>query len=219
MELVHFSIETRGVTWGFPILRPDRPPCASLATLSCLKLRGLEWWSRVAPCLGPKLGKKTGQMTHFHPFPSISPRFGYPKSFGATLWSGLWKLAGSIGSHGFPWVPLGSHGSSARNCWVTDEPNWKVWRFHRAPLPYTYTVGTWFRNEGHRHNQPSLCRCESQSFNIFHHHTDLDTPCVFIHAIAFCLDIRRCPKMGVPQVTMDLNTKMNLKKNKWPILE
>jgi hypothetical protein len=22
------------------------------------------------------------------------------------------------------------------------EPNWKVWRFHRAPLPYTYTVGT-----------------------------------------------------------------------------
>ena len=48
-------------------------------------------------------------MTHFHPFPSISPRFGYPKSFGATLWSGLWKLAGSIGpmgSHGFPWVPM-----------------------------------------------------------------------------------------------------------------
>ena len=87
-----------------------------------------------------------------------------------------------MGSHGFPWVPLGSHGSSARNCWVTDEPNWKVWRFHRAPLPYTYTVGTWFRNEGHRHNQPSLCRCESQSFNIFHHHTGLDTPCVFIHA-------------------------------------
>ena len=158
-------------------------------------------------------------MTHFHPFPFISihfPSFWLPK----IIWSNPVKWSMKIGwFHGFPWVPLGLHGSLARNCWFTDEPNWKVWRFHRAPLPYTYTVGTWFRNEGHCHNQPSLCRCESQSFNIFHHHTDLDTPCVFIHAIAFCLDIRRCPKMGVPQVTMDLNTKMNLKKNKWPTLE
>ena len=215
MELVHFSIETRGVTWGFPILRPDRPPCASLATLSCLKLRGLEWWSRVAPCLGPKLGKKKGQMTHFHPFPLVLATQNHLEQPCEVVYENWLVPLVPMGSHGFPWVPM-------------DHPR----EIAESPMNQIGKCGGF---TGHRFLTPTQLGHDlemrdtaiinhhfvgvSQFFNIFHHHTDLDTPCVFIHAIAFCLDIRRCPKMGVPQVTMDLNTKMNLKKNKWPTLE
>ena len=104
------------------------------------------------------------------------PSFWLPK----IIWSNPVKWSMKIGwFHWFPWVPLGLHGSLARNCWFTDEPNWKVWRFHPAPLPYTYTVGTWEMRESAIINHHFVG--VSQSFNIFHHHTDLDT-CVFIHA-------------------------------------
>jgi hypothetical protein len=141
-----------------------------------------------------------------------------------------------------PWVPMGSPGFPwiIRGKLLMDSPM-SQWEKTEDPcLPFKLKLQHSNLNQigkcggftGHRFLTPTQLGHDlemrdtaiinhhfvgvSQSFNIFRHHTDLDTPCVFIHAIAFCLDIRRCPKM---RLIMDLNTKMNIKKNKWPTLE
>ena len=56
----------------------------------------------------------------------------------------------------------------------------KVWRFHRAPFPYSWDM---IRNGRKHHNPSGFSRCAS----ISHYHKDLGALHVFIHAVAYCL--------------------------------